>query len=49
MDKKRANLTMPSELMALIMDIAKDERRNISSMIRVLIELGIKEYQNSKK
>ena len=49
MDKKRAILTMPSELMALIMDIAKDERRNISSMIRVLIELGIKEYQNSKK
>ena len=35
--------------MALIMDIAKDERRNISSMIRVLIEVGIKEYQNSKK
>ena len=35
--------------MALIMDIAKDERRNISSMIRVLIELGIKEYKNSKK
>ena len=49
MDKKRANLTMPSELMALIMDIAKKDDRSVSSMIRVLVELGIKEYQNSKK